>query len=151
MVFIHTTLSRDLSVQALSSKPEECIGIFECEEFDGDYYITNIHQVKNVARNKKTGAQIPKQEFKKFSRLIPRLKKKNKFLGVYHSHPSGHTTLSEQDMYSAMIYKMFKLQLILVICGKSKDKIKKGFWKKDADGWEKIKIKVRKRSWRCQF
>jgi proteasome lid subunit RPN8/RPN11 len=144
MLFLDPNLNRALAEEALFSDPEECIGVFECEEFEGDFYITEIFPMHNAARNKKSGAKLPKNQFEKFSKLAPVLKKKNKFLGVYHSHPSGSAELSELDMYSGMLHKIFKLQIVVAISGKHSDKTKKTFWKNTPNGWEQEPIRTKK-------
>jgi len=117
----------ELRDHALSSFPEECIGLFECQEIKGKIEITNIFPCRNVARHKKTQGQISKPEMRELKKLISRGEKKGLMYGTYHSHPaSGSIKLSDVDKFVAKIYKLFRLQIVLGISGK---RVRKNFWK----------------------
>lgn len=136
------TLTR-LKNHASESFPNECIGFFECHEDNGDFYITEVFERKNIAKKKRESGLLAKRDFRKFNKLAKTGKRKGIFYGVYHSHPiSGSINLGEQDMYSGSIFKLFRLQMIIGI--KRNGKIRIAFWKTSDGNWFKRRIRTRR-------
>jgi len=130
-----------LKKHAKESFPNECIGVFECYEDAGNFYITNIFECKNVARNKKISGLLPRKTLRSFNKMIKRGKRKGILYGAYHSHPvSGATNIGEQDMHSGMIYNIFKLQIIL---GVKRRSIRTAFWQTKNGNWYRRGLKTR--------
>jgi proteasome lid subunit RPN8/RPN11 len=143
MIYASNYIISQLKDHAKECFPEECCGLFRCEKTDKGLEVTEIIKTKNVSKQKRIGAQIPRRIFKKFSTLASRLKNKGIYYGVYHSHPlTGSLVLSDQDVYSATIYKLFRKQIILGI--KKSRAIHKTFWENKEDKtWVRNKIYIK--------
>ena len=127
---------------AIECFPEECIGAFECQETEnGDLEVTNVYTCRNIARNKKFEGQVSKPDMRNLKKISRRGNRKGLSYGIFHSHPmSGSVKLSDIDVFSAKIYKLFKLQIILGIT-KSK-RIRKSFWKYEKPEMLEKKVEV---------
>ena len=98
----HVLLPDELRVQILrdagAAHPRECCGLLEGTREDGDFRVTAVHRVRNLAASGNRFEMEPEDQFAAHKRARAQ---GHAIVGCYHSHPNGQPWPSQADRAGA--------------------------------------------------